>query len=150
MANALADAEEGAPAANAPPAAAAPARDAQGRFASGADRASTISSHEPKTPEPTPGPDAAHAARATEPPASWSAAAKADFDRLPEHIRKEVLKREADIERGRAQWQSGAERLNRLVTFALGALSGALTVGGGAKLAEKIGAAVNLQDPPQT
>jgi hypothetical protein len=37
-----------------------------------------------------------------------------------------------------------------LVTFALGALSGALTVGGGAKLAEKIGAAVNLQDPPQT
>ena len=36
-----------------------------------------------------------------------------------------------------------------LVTFALGALSGALTVGGGPKLAEKIGAAVNLQDPPQ-
>jgi len=37
-----------------------------------------------------------------------------------------------------------------LVTFALGALSGALTVGGGPKLAERIGAAVNLQDPPQS
>ena len=37
-----------------------------------------------------------------------------------------------------------------LVTFALGALSGALTVGGGSKLAERIGAAVNLQDPPQS
>ncbi len=36
-----------------------------------------------------------------------------------------------------------------LVTFALGALSGALTVGGGPKLAERIGAAVNIQDPPQ-
>jgi len=53
-------------------------------------------------------------ARTIVPPPSWSAAAKADFDTLPEHIRKEVLKREADIERGKAQWQSGAERLNRL------------------------------------
>ena len=37
-----------------------------------------------------------------------------------------------------------------LVTFALGALSGALTLGGAPKLAERIGAAVNLQDPPQS
>ncbi len=37
----------------------------------------------------------------------------------------------------------------QLVTFALGGLIGALTAGGASKLAEKIGAAVNLQDPPQ-
>ncbi|HEY5412898.1 MAG TPA: hypothetical protein VIJ94_19450, partial [Caulobacteraceae bacterium] len=122
LAQALADAGDGAAVADAPPAAAAPARDAQGRFASGADRASTNSPHEPERPltpakagaEPAAGPDAANAARATTPPASWSATAKADFQSLPDHIRKEVLKREADIERGRAQWQSGAERLNRL------------------------------------
>ena len=114
LAHALADAGEGAAAVSAPPAAAAPARDPQGRFARGAERASTDSSHEPETPDPANGPAAANAARTTAPPASWSAAAKADFESLPEHIRKEVLKREGDIERGRAQWQSGAERLNRL------------------------------------
>ncbi len=37
----------------------------------------------------------------------------------------------------------------QLVTFALGALSGALTFAGGRQLAEKIGGAVNLQVPPQ-
>ncbi len=37
----------------------------------------------------------------------------------------------------------------QLVTFALGGLIGALTAGGASKLAEKIGTAVNLQDPPQ-
>ena len=126
LAKALADAGEGAAAASAPPAAAAPARDghsrdALGRFARPADPAAPSDSKEPESPlvlakagaEPAAG-SGADAARTTAPPASWSAAAKADFQSLPEHIRKEVLKREADMERGRAQWQSGAERLNRL------------------------------------
>ena len=37
----------------------------------------------------------------------------------------------------------------QLVTFALRALSGALVVGGGSKLAEKIGTANNIQPPPE-
>jgi len=127
LAHALADAGEGAAAASAPPAAAAPARDAHsrdalGRFARNGDPASPNPPLEPERPlapakagaDPAAGPDAADAARATAPPVSWSAAAKADFQSLPEHIRKEVLKREADMERGRAQWRSSAERLNRL------------------------------------
>lgn len=35
----------------------------------------------------------------------------------------------------------------QLVTFALGALSGALTVSGGRQIADKIGTAVNVQSP---
>ena len=114
LANALADAGEGAAAADSPPAAAAPTRDvhlrdASGRFA----RVDNPSPDEPETPRAAREPSADQA-RTIAPPPSWSAAAKADFDKLPDHIRKEVLKREADIERGKAQWQSGAERLNRL------------------------------------
>ena len=118
LAKALADAGEDGAAGESPTAAApasdAPSRDAQGRFARAAGRPDPQSSNEPATPDRAAGPGAADAARTTAPPTSWSAAAKADFQSLPEHIRKEVLKREADMERGRAQWQSGAERLNRL------------------------------------
>jgi len=53
-------------------------------------------------------------APAIPPPASWSAAAKADFSQLPPHIRQEVRKREEDFEKGLAQQQSRAARLNRL------------------------------------
>jgi hypothetical protein len=108
LTRALADAGEDAPelAAAAPPARDAHSRDALGRFA-------RTDSPSPNPPE-TPGPDAPAFAGVTPSPVSWSAAAKADFQSLPEHIRKEVLKREADMERGRAQWQSSAERLNRL------------------------------------
>ena len=113
LANALADAGEGAAAADSPPAAAASARDTQGRFAR-AERDASPSPHEPEAPGAADGSEDAPAARIPAPPASWSAAAKADFMSLPDHIRKEVQKREADMERGRAQWQSGAERLNRL------------------------------------
>jgi hypothetical protein len=48
------------------------------------------------------------------PPPAWSAAAKAEFAALPEAVRKEVLKREADLERGQAQWDRKAARLDRL------------------------------------
>lgn len=98
----------------------AAARDAQGRFAKagqGADAsaARTPSTTEPKTPGPQDEPSAGDPpARTIAPPPSWSAAAKADFDKLPQHIQNEVLKREADIERGKAQWDQKAQRLNRL------------------------------------
>ncbi len=113
LANALADAGEGAADAAVSPAAAAPTRDAQGRF-SRLERAEAPAPPEPEAAGAAERPDAAAAAEVSAAPASWSAAAKADFQSLPDHIRKEVLKREADMERGRAQWQSGAERLNRL------------------------------------
>lgn len=99
---------------------AAPPRDERGRFAregrgaNGPD-AKTSNTTEPGTPgapgEPS---EASGPQRTIAPPPSWSAAAKADFDKLPEHIRKEVLKREADIERGKAQWDQKAHRLGRL------------------------------------
>ena len=48
------------------------------------------------------------------PPASWSATAKAQFKALDPVIQQEVLKREKDIEQGKAQWDQKGERLNRL------------------------------------
>ena len=54
-------------------------------------------------------------AKTIAPPPSWSATAKAEFAALPEVIRQEVLKREADIERGKAQlWNGSQARLNAL------------------------------------
>ncbi len=47
------------------------------------------------------------------PPISWSATAKASFAQLPPHIQQEVLKREKDIENGKAQWDQKGERLNK-------------------------------------
>jgi len=69
---------------------------------------------------PNSNPDARRAAdkpserTAIVPPASWSATAKASFAALPPHIQQEVVKREQDVERGLAQWQTKGERLNRL------------------------------------
>ena len=97
-----------------------PSRDEQGRFATVGEgtnppAARTATTTEPKTPGPADEPsDGAEPRRTISPPPSWSAAAKADFEKLPEHIRQEVLKREADIERGKAQWDQKANRLNRL------------------------------------
>lgn len=48
------------------------------------------------------------------PPATWSATAKAKFTALDPEIQAEVLKREKDMDTGRAQWEQGAARLNRL------------------------------------
>lgn len=107
------------PAAAAPPAdqaaldraAADRTRDQQGRFAPKGDAAPIPPISEPGQP----GASAAPPAGATSgPPPSWSAAAKAEFTKLPEVIRNEIAKREVDMDRGKAQWQQGAERLNRL------------------------------------
>lgn len=47
------------------------------------------------------------------PPSSWSATAKAQFAALDPVVQQEVLKREKDIEQGKAQWDQKAERFNQ-------------------------------------
>ena len=104
-----------APAAPAPGASDAPAqpdpraRDETGRFAKQDIPAKT-------SPEPTPLAGAAEpgATQTIAPPPSWSATAKAEFGKLPPVIQQEVLKREADIQNGKAQWDQKAERFNAL------------------------------------
>lgn len=85
------------------------ARDEAGRFAKQAT---------PVTPPPDPKtPSGAAEPAATQtitPPPSWSATAKADWGKLPPHIQQEVLKREGDIQNGKAQWDQKAERFNAL------------------------------------
>lgn len=92
---------------------AARVRDNQGRFTKAADQASSITT-EPKTPQAPAEPPAAQQQATIGPPPTWSATAKADWDKLPEHIQREVLKREGDIQQGKAQWDQKADRFNRL------------------------------------
>lgn len=87
-----------------------PVRDPAGRFAPGSKEALSSS---PETNAPL-APELEQPASAIRPPASWSATAKADFDKLPAHIQTEVLKREREIETGNAQWNQKGHRLNRL------------------------------------
>ena len=89
-----------------------PARDEQGRFAK--QDAPANQQPEPKTPAA--GAEAGQA-QPIAPPATWSAAAKAKFASLDPELQQEVLRRERDMEQGRAQWQQGAERLNRLTAI---------------------------------
>lgn len=85
-------------------------RDEKGRFAKSSEPGDTKLS-EPASPQAAAEPSASSAIT---PPASWRAAAKAEFAKLPPVIQEEVLKREKDIEAGNAQWQAKAERFNRL------------------------------------
>lgn len=82
------------------------ARDEQGRFAKAPDGA--------QTPPPETNQAGPEALAPIRPPASWSAAAKADFATLAPHIQKEVLRREGEIEEGLAQRHRQIGRLNRL------------------------------------
>lgn len=72
------------------------ARDEHGRFAPKPDEAAQQNSttDQPAAAAPEAQPELIR------PPASWSAQAKADFATLPEHIQKEVLKRETDVTKG--------------------------------------------------
>ena len=84
------------------------ARDEAGRFTKPQEQAKTALEAKPQAAAgPVEG-------QTISPPASWSAAAKADFKALAPHIQQEVLKRERDIETGKAQWDQKGERLNRL------------------------------------
>lgn len=77
-------------------------RDEQGRFA--------------KTAEPVQ--DAASQVQEPEktilPPRSWTAAAKAKFASLDPDVQQEVLRREKEIDDGKAQWDTKAEKYNKL------------------------------------
>lgn len=94
------------------PAAAAPAqpgRDANGRFTPKPAEAAPAQAA-PAEGQPAPQPDANAAPRA---PASWTAAAKAEFASLSPAIQAEISRREQEIERGFAQQQSRLEVANR-------------------------------------
>lgn len=86
-----------------------PTRDEQGRFAAKEVDNPTeqvgIAAQPDGKAEPPP--------ETIRPPSSWSAAAKARFASLDPEIQQEVLKRERDIETGKAQWDQKGERLNR-------------------------------------
>lgn len=78
-------------------------RDEAGRFAKTQEKAQVVPAT-PAEPEPE---------RTIRPPVSWSATAKALFDKLDPAVQQEVLKREKDIEDGKAQWDQKGERLNK-------------------------------------
>src|SRR5579871_3545732 len=69
-----------------------------------------------ETPEPDPPADAPEppSPETVAAPAAWSAAAKARFQTLDPVVQQEVLKREKDMDAGKAQWDQKGERLNRL------------------------------------
>ena len=89
------------------------ARDEQGRFAKPGEAAQVPDQSKPSAQQAASAEPQAQAGTIGPPP-SWSATAKAAFSTLDPIIQQEVLKRERDMEAGRAQWQQGAERLNRL------------------------------------
>jgi len=108
-------AEPAAPAAPAAPREAAPAaqasRDAQGRFAARTD----TQTRAPAAPEAQ-GQAAQPGAPAEpiQPPASWSAPAKAAFASLPPIVQSEIAKREADVNRGFEDRASALKRFEPL------------------------------------
>lgn len=86
-------------------------RDEHGRFVKKDEVAKPEEKAQPLTasPEVTPEPPK----ETIRPPTSWSATAKAKFAALDPDIQKEILKREGDIEGGKAQWDAKGEKLNR-------------------------------------
>ena len=77
-------------------------RDENGRFAKSADpvQDEAASGEEP--------------AKTILPPRSWTAAAKAKFAQLDPDVQQEVLRREREIDAGKAQWDTKAEAYNKL------------------------------------
>lgn len=105
------------PAAKAPkaPAADGNAQEKQGREADGRFAAASKEGQNPKSETSAASPAAEAGSNQTiRPPASWSATAKSEFDKLPPVIQQEVLKREGEINAGMAQWDQKGQRLNRL------------------------------------
>ena len=94
-------------------------RDEHGRFAPKAE--GQAQSTELKSPQGVVAPAEGQVAQpqASGPPPSWSAAAKAQWDGLPDAIRQEVARHEATVQDAKAQWQQKGEQLNRL-TAAIG------------------------------
>lgn len=90
------------PAAAPQPDAAAPSRDDHGRFAPKLDKAADLAEPAPEEP-----------ARTILAPRTWTAAAKAKFATLDPDVQREVVRREKEIDDGKAQWDSKAEQYNR-------------------------------------
>jgi len=84
------------------------ARDDKGRFAKKSEKAEPEVT-EPEAETPQEAEPEAPAITAKRPPSTWTAKAKAEFDKLPALIQDEVLKREADIGKGIAQYKQYAE-----------------------------------------
>jgi hypothetical protein len=87
------------------------ARDESGRFAKKEGVANPVEQAQPVVA--TPQAVAEPPLETIRPPASWSATAKSQFAALDPVIQKEILKREGDIETGKAQWDAKGEKLNR-------------------------------------
>lgn len=113
----------GDPAQPAEPAAEAPSgdrpRDASGRFVPKSEEQVKTDAQ----PEPVPSPEAAKPAEGQPqaqplavdlPPSTWTAAAKAEYAKLPEVIRGEIKKREADFQKGITQYKTAAEFGSRM------------------------------------
>lgn len=71
---------------------------------------------EAESVEPEPEPAASDGPESPSPepergaPSSWSSEAKAEFDKLPDTVRKEIARREADFHRGVAEFKEHAQR----------------------------------------
>lgn len=80
------------------------ARDEHGRFKAVDTQEKPAETVEAKAEEPE---------RTILPPKSWTAAAKAKFNLLDPDVQQEVLRREKEIDEGKAQWDSKAQQYNR-------------------------------------
>ena len=78
-------------------------RDEHGRFAKAEETAQDAPAQAQEPAKPT-----------ILPPRSWTAAAKAKFATLDPDVQQEVLRREGEIDAGKQQWDTKAERYNRL------------------------------------
>ncbi len=85
-------------------AAAERARDEKGRFAKAEEAAKAeAAAKAPEAEQPQQQPleqQGQPAAPGQRPPPGWSIKSKADFDKLPEHVRADILKREDEVNRG--------------------------------------------------
>lgn len=79
-----------------------PTRNERGQFASNkpAEAAPETATPAAKTTDQPAKAEAAPAKPASEPPQSWSAAAKAEWTKLPPQIQAEIAKREGDVQKG--------------------------------------------------
>jgi hypothetical protein len=106
-----APATQAAPASETASQAAQRARDEAGRFAKQAEPA-TAKPVDPKTPTgATPEPPSQETIRV---PPGLSAATKAEFSKLPQHVQQDILKFQADVEQAKTTWDQKAAKFNAL------------------------------------
>lgn len=91
------------------------ARDETGKFAKAEPTVEEAKPEEPQAAVANPETPAEQPQEATvaRPPATWSATAKAEFAKLPDVVRSEIAKREADFSRGIQQYAEKAKTADR-------------------------------------